>query len=148
MSVVRKQTQQQNNASGTYSFYNSNLKTASESPAFNNTKRSCASPAPSSIIINNKETTTFNNNNNNNNNFLWIGMLIVKCYSRKWTTPHFCGGFLLKNTTIGFSHTPKPSPMTSGHHTSWNSDMQDNYSLVSRGVNDFFHRLSISPSHL
>ena len=70
------------------------------------------------------------------------------CYSLQWTTPHFCGGFLLKTTTIGFSHTPKPSPMTSGHHTSWNSDMKDNYSLVSRGVNDFFHRLSTSPSYV
>ena len=76
------------------------------------------------------------NNNNNNNNSPWIGILIEMCSYLKWTTPHFCGGFLLKTTTIGFSHTPKPSPMTSGHHTSWNSDMKDNYSLVSRGVND------------
>ena len=66
-----------------------------------------------------------------NNNSPWIGILIVMCSSLQWTTPHFCGGFLLKNTTIGFSHTPKPSPMTSGHHTSWNSDMKDNHSLVS-----------------
>ena len=58
MSVVRKQTQQQKNAPGTSSFYSSNLKTASESPGFNKTKRYWASPAPSSIIINNKETTT------------------------------------------------------------------------------------------
>ena len=63
MSVVRKQTQQQKDASGTYSFYSSNLKTASESPGFNNTKRLQTSPAPSSIIINNKETTTFKDNN-------------------------------------------------------------------------------------
>ena len=40
-------------------------------------------------------------------------------------------GIFLKNITIGFPHTPKPSPMTSGHHTSWNSDMKDNHSLVS-----------------
>merc|ERR1711924_514482 len=82
---------------------------------------------------------TFNNNNNNNsnNNSPWIGILIVMCYCLQWTTPHFCGGFLLKNTTIGFSHTPKPSPMTSGHHTSWNSDMKDNYSLVSMHDNPF-----------
>ena len=139
MSVVRKQSQQQKDASGTSSFHSSNLDTASESPGFNKTKRIWMSPAPSSIIINNKETITFNNhnnNNNNNNNSPWIGILIVMCSYLKWTTPHFCGGFLLKTTTIGFSHTPKPSPMTSGHHTSWNSDMKDNYSLVSRGVND------------
>ena len=43
-------------------------------------------------------------------------------------------GTFLNNITIGFSHTPKPSPMTSGHHTSWSSDMKDNHSLVSRGV--------------
>ena len=130
MSVVRKQIQQQKNHPGTYSFYSSNLKTASESAGFNKTKRYRASPAPSSIIINNKETTTFNNNNNNSHGLECSSM----CYSLQWTTPHFCGGFLLKNITIGFSHTPKPSPMTSGHHTSWNSDMKDNYSLVSRGV--------------
>ena len=47
-------------------------------------------------------------------------------------------GIFFKNITIGFPHTPKPSPMTSGHHTSWSSDMKDNYSLVSRGVNDSF----------
>ena len=129
MSVVRKQTQQQNNQSGTSSFYSSNLKTASESPGFNNTKRTVASPAPSTIINYNKEIITFNNSP-------WIGILIVMCSYLKWTTPHFCGGFLLKTTTIGFSHTPKPSPMTSGHHTSWNSDMKDNSSLVSREVND------------
>ena len=41
-------------------------------------------------------------------------------------------GIFLKNITIGFPHSPKPSPMTSGHHTSWNSDMKDNHSLVSR----------------
>ena len=53
-------------------------------------------------------------------------------------------GTFLNNITIGFPHTPKPSPMTSGHHTSWSSDMKDNYSLVSRGVceNSFVHRLS------
>ena len=125
--------QQQKNASGTSSFYSSNLKTASESPVFYNTKRSVASPAPSTIINYNKEIIIFNNNNNNNNNNSpWIGILIVMCSYLKWTTPHFCGGFLLKTTTIGFSHTPKPSPMTSGHHTSWNSDMKDNHSLVSR----------------
>ena len=130
MSVVRKQSQQQNNASETSSFYSSNWNTASESPGFNKTKRNAASPAPSSIIINNKETITFNNNNSHGLEYSSM------CYSLQWTTPHFCGGFLLKTTTIGFSHTPKPSPMTSGHHTSWNSDMKDNYSLVSRGVND------------
>ena len=40
-------------------------------------------------------------------------------------------GIFLKNIAIGFPHSPKPSPMTSGHHTSWNSDMKDNHSLVS-----------------
>ena len=45
---------------GTYSFYSSNLKTASESPVFYNTKRSVASPAPSTIINYNKEIITFN----------------------------------------------------------------------------------------
>ena len=127
MSIVRKQTQQQNNAPETYSFYSSNLNTASESPGFNNTKRTVASPAPSTIINYNKEIIIFNSHG-----LEYSSM----CYSLQWTTPHFCGGFLLKNTTIGFSHTPKPSPMTSGHHTSWNSDMKDNYSLVTRGVND------------
>ena len=142
MSVVRKQTQQQKNPPGTYSFYSSNLKTASESPGFNNTKRTVASPAPSTIINYNKEIITFNNNNSHG---LECSSM---CYSLQWTTPHFCGGFLLKTTTIGFSHTPKPSPMTSGHHTSWNSDMKDNSSLVSRGVPDEFHRFSTSPSYL
>ena len=55
MSVVRKQTQQQKGTPGASSFYSSNLKTASESPGFNKTKRTLASPAPSSIIINNKK---------------------------------------------------------------------------------------------
>ena len=127
MSVVRKQTQQQKNPSGTYSFYSSNLKTASESAVFYKTKRSVASPAPSTIINYNKEIIIFNSHG------LECSSM---CYSLQWTTPHFCGGFLLKNTTIGFSHTPKPSPMTSGHHTSWNSDMKDNSSLVSRGITD------------
>ena len=85
---------------------------------------------------NNNNHNNDNDNDNNDKNSPWIGILIVMCSYLKWTTPHFCGGFLLKTTTIGFSHTPKPSPMTSGHHTSWNSDMKDNYSLVSRGVND------------
>ena len=44
-------------------------------------------------------------------------------------SPLLWGNFL-NNITIGFPHTPKPSPMTSGHHTSWSSDMKDNYSLV------------------
>ena len=144
MSVVRKQTQQQKNTSGTSSFYSSNLKTASESPGFNKTKRIWASPAPPSIIINNKETTTFNNNNNNNSHGLEYSSM---CYSLQWTTPHFCGGFLLKTTTIGFSHTPKPSPMTSGHHTSWNSDMKDNHSLVWGLRKSICHRLSPSTSN-
>ena len=55
VSVVRKQSQQQNNSSGTRSFCCSNLNIASESDGFNETKRSGASPDPSSIIINNKK---------------------------------------------------------------------------------------------
>ena len=79
--------QQQKNASGTSSFYSSNLKTASESPVFYNTKRSGASTAPSTIINYNKEIIIFNNNNN----LLWFGILIDVLFSAMDYSPLLWG---------------------------------------------------------
>ena len=101
---------------------------ASESDGFNESKRSEASPDPSSIIINNKKqqhSTTTTIILTDLSTHRDVSLTALDYSPLLW-------GIFLKNITIGFPHSPKPSPMTSGHHTSWNSDMKDNHSLVSR----------------